>query len=330
MSKSLITTNDYQVRVRNALPTYIKFFQHSVSSVGVGGCIRTVFPKALPDSKIPTFISVEFTNGCNLRCSYCRIHTDQRQTGFMNDDTFDRLIENIKSHGIKRVRVVGNGEATTHPKFNEYIKRLAEVTPYLQLKTNGIIMDDKTIDTILSAPVKQVGISVDSDRAEEMDAIRGKGSFDKVLNGVKALNEARNKRGHKTLININVMMRPSNKDRLKEIHQFWGKYADSTNPTPVLDYTGLLDDVFSFATDPDNSPHCAIMLKDLEVHFDGNVPLCAATRILLGEKEDFSMGNINTDSLNDMWNGEVMSKYRHANRKGTNELREFCIGCPGF
>lgn len=67
--------------------------------------------------------------------------------------------------------------------------------------------------------------------------------------------------------------------------------------------------------------HCARTQRHLVIEFDGNVPICCAIDVT--DKSLPSMGNINSQSLLEVWNGEAMNKYRWF----TQQKRRVLPGC---
>jgi hypothetical protein len=117
--------------------------------------VRTQFPLLYADSSAPVYITVEFTNYCNLRCVYCINQLGLRPRGFMQREVFDNFLEDVRQLGVRWVRVLGNGEATLHPEFSFFIRQIARTVPYVSLLTNGQWKDPrKIVDAMLEVNVK--------------------------------------------------------------------------------------------------------------------------------------------------------------------------------
>jgi sulfatase maturation enzyme AslB (radical SAM superfamily) len=113
-------------RIRYLRNIYWKLVSKGLYKIGVTEMIRTQFPYYLPDTDIPPSLNVEFTNHCQLQCTYCTSPLKLRPTGFMSEDTFENLNDQIVVYNIKRIRVVGNGEPTVHPQFPRMIRQLSK------------------------------------------------------------------------------------------------------------------------------------------------------------------------------------------------------------
>src|SRR5690242_19696298 len=86
--------------------------------------LRSHFTFLLPEYSRPAHLTIELTNNCNLKCPYCTSPMNIRTKGYMSQETFALLVKQIMDFGIHRVRVVGNGEPTLHPKFPTIIREL--------------------------------------------------------------------------------------------------------------------------------------------------------------------------------------------------------------
>ena len=131
----------------------------------------------------------------------------------MREDIFRSVIDGIKRLGVKRVRTVGNGEPTLHPRFAEYITRIADATPYLQFLSNGQWKQPEPIvRTLLDARIPLIEFTVEGMDADSYENSRIGGSFSRLLENIRLLKAERDRRGSKPIINLRLMMRPSHRD----------------------------------------------------------------------------------------------------------------------
>jgi sulfatase maturation enzyme AslB (radical SAM superfamily) len=124
----------------------------SVSALGripVRTQLRSHFPFAFPDGPWPTYLTVEFTNYCNLACTYCTSPLGIRTRGMMDEETFSILVKRIIECDVPRIRVVGNGEPTLHPRFKPMILELGKVSKYLAMVTNAQRLNEELARAIL-------------------------------------------------------------------------------------------------------------------------------------------------------------------------------------
>src|SRR2546423_6980087 len=324
---------DNTKRIARLAYRYRYYQQVGFSAVGripVATMLRSHFTFLMPENSQPAHLTLEFTNYCNLKCPYCTNPLDIRMQGFMTQETFDLLVQQIREFGLKRVRVVGNGESSLHPKFCEMIRELGRACTYLTMVTNGQRLRDNTMRAILEAPVRLLEISADSDEKDGYEHIRIGGKFERLLSNLSRLRELKQELGAPTLVNIRAMIRPSQLPRQAEILKFWSSYADTVIPQYLHDYTqGVFPDAFPHRQDEGLIPRCSLPSKAMIVHYNGTVPLCELSQRQTGMPDGLIVGDIHKTTLKEIWNSPLFRQYREGHRKRDGVLTPICKGCVG-
>ena len=308
---------------------YFKLITDGMYRIGIGNIIRTQFPFLLKEADLPPSINLELTNNCQIKCTYCTSPLKLRARGFMKEETFDRVLDQLRYHKIRRVRLVGNGEPTFHPRFPEYVRRLKEGGMYVELKTSWQFVRDEVIDAVLESNVNVVRISLDSDQKDEYEKLRVGADFEDLVNNLSKLFEAKKIKNSKTLIMITVMIKPSDLEREKEILAFWQKYCDVVSKQYVIDMDTGENDVFHPDIEEAAFPRCSFPFKELKILWNGIVPLCKYSHIQTGDEIGLQLGNIVSADLHELWNHSIMRSYRQGHRKRSPELMPICKGCMG-
>jgi len=85
-----------------------------------------------------TYVYLETTNYCNLKCSFCNREEVIGALQHMPVDKFRDMLERIKHHPIKEGKLMGMGEPMLHPQFDEICKIFKEYFPqaFLIVATN--------------------------------------------------------------------------------------------------------------------------------------------------------------------------------------------------
>jgi MoaA/NifB/PqqE/SkfB family radical SAM enzyme len=287
------------------------------------------FTWLLPESGRPASVTVELTNYCNLQCPYCTSPLGLRERGFMAESTLERFVEQVRGFRIPRVRIVGNGESTLHPKFTSMVKALAKSCRYLQMVTNGQRLTEEIIGAILSAPVRLLEISADSNNKDGYESARQGGNFEKLLSNLALLNRMKREMRAPTLVNIRAMIAPSQRSHQQEILSFWRQHADSAMPQYLLDSSRVAPDVFRHFHNVGLVPRCTYPSRSMMVHWNGRVPLCEASRQQTGIPDGLVVGNICEKSLREIWQSHIFRQYRAGHRTRNANLTPICRGCVG-
>lgn len=126
------------------------------------------------------------THRCNLRCRHC--YQDD-YTAFDGDGAklvLDRFAEVVKAYGCTgRLNLTG-GEPLTHPKLFDILHEARARGMRTGVLTNGTLIGEWEARRLKASGVDYVQVSLDGCEKTH-DRIRGKGSFDRAVNGIIAL-----------------------------------------------------------------------------------------------------------------------------------------------
>lgn len=168
-----------------------------------------------------TFVT-KVVSRCNLNCSYCYMYnledgTWRNQPGVMSEDVTRALAlrvgEHAVRHGVPSVHLILHGGEPLlmgKGRLARWVNLIREtlpdsVTPYFSVQSNGVLVDDQWVDVLAASEVR-IGISVDGPRPYH-DRFRldheGRGSFDRVLHGIRTLqNHARGREIFSTVMAV--------------------------------------------------------------------------------------------------------------------------------
>lgn len=163
-------------------------------------------------------LRISVTDKCNMRCVYCMPTNNTRwfdQDNILGYHEIVRLATILVTFGIGKIRLTG-GEPLVRPKVEDLIAALSKIKgiKVISMTTNGLLLQDKA-KQLRDAGLESINVSLDSfkpDRFRSMGGIEGVG---RVLNSIKAANDA----GLKLKINT-VIIRGWNEDEVVEFARF--------------------------------------------------------------------------------------------------------------
>ncbi|MBI1922003.1 MAG: GTP 3',8-cyclase MoaA [Geobacter sp.] len=139
------------------------------------------------------YLRLSVTDRCNLRCSYCMpadgvpklSHGDM-----LSYEELFRVASESVALGIEKIRLTG-GEPLVRRGIVQFIERLAAIPGLkeLVLTTNGLLLAEMA-QSLRSAGVKRLNISLDSLKPEVFASITRGGDLQKVLDGIAAAGDA--------------------------------------------------------------------------------------------------------------------------------------------
>lgn len=331
-SLNLFDNSNRVARIIYRYSAYKKVFIHALrNGVTAKELLISKFPTIFHDTEIPSVLSLEFTNYCNLKCPYCTSPLDLREKGFMTLEVLNKIVSELKNRKINRIQIVGNGESTLHPQFEYFIKQLTENSRYVSIVTNGQWNKDETAHILLKNNVNLIEFSIDAGGKEGYEASRINGSFKKLIDNLKKINSLKKEYSSKSIILIRVMFRPSQINNREAEINFWKQYADTVMPQYLnkINGTSYENDLFIPEKKSSESyPKCSLPFYHCEIKWNGNVLMCYYSAFQIGQP-GLILGNIKDLSIFDLWNHAILKQYRKAHRTRNNGLMPICKGCPG-
>ncbi len=283
------------------------------------------FPKKRIVSEFPNYLLIEPVSACNLRCVMCfqideTFTKDKNFMGQMDIELFKKTIDEAYEGGTQAITIASRGEPTLHSKLGEMLEYCKGKFFEIKLNTNATRLNEKLIHKILQSDVTDVVFSVDSYTKKEYESIRVRGIFDDVLNNIKIFKEIKEKSypNSKCATRVSgVKFDPNqNQEKFKE---FWEKYVDHVVMVEIENRW----DTYHNSKDIAGTNPCDYLWERMYVWFDGICNPCDADY-----KSELSVGNIQKNSLREIWNGEKFSKLRSMHLDSKRNLCYPCDRCP--
>lgn len=132
---------------------------------------------------------------CNLSCTHCFISCSPENDSFkfLDRETVGRFVSEGVSQGVREFYFTG-GESFLNKEIYDILADTLRVGP-VSVLTNGTTIRDRVAAKLKriadeSIYTLELRVSLDGFNAESNDAIRGAGSFESALKGIKALSDA--------------------------------------------------------------------------------------------------------------------------------------------
>jgi radical SAM protein with 4Fe4S-binding SPASM domain len=141
------------------------------------------------DSGIPEYpfrIFLAVTSRCNLSCLHCFNRGLVLEDPEMSLDEVFSVIDQIAEIKPQQVQLLG-GEPLLRPDFKEIVKYLNKRSLNFSLNTNATLVDFDLAVWLKKHGMRSAVVSFDGSSDSVVDKIRGRGAFEKILRGIKAL-----------------------------------------------------------------------------------------------------------------------------------------------
>lgn len=101
----------------------------------------------------------------------------------------DRVLDELTPNGLQLVDMEG-GETLLYPYFPELLQTIRRKGVYVKFATNGTLLTDFA-ETIVKTGVSSMTVSIDGDRETHNSIRGGKWAYDKIMEGLAAIRDAR-------------------------------------------------------------------------------------------------------------------------------------------
>lgn len=179
----------------------------------------------------PFSITLDLTSACNLSCPYCSAEAGKAHPEELTLDDLVPFVEQAKQ--LKPSPIAMNGGEPLLKK-DMVLYMLEQLSPIkeiaLTIFTNGTLITKDYAQQLYDAGLRICRVSVDGHTEALHDSIRGKGNFEKTIQGIRYLRE----------LGIHVdaiaVISTINYEYLHEIRNFFHHLADSSSVVPVAPY----------------------------------------------------------------------------------------------
>lgn len=201
---------------------------------------------------LPYIIGLKLTNQCNLRCKHCYEWNEQgyhhnlskrEQNQELEIELFQKIMNETKE--VKSNLYLWGGEPLVHSQFDQISHIIEKDNRITAICTNGILIDEKIDDIIRIGKNLELLIAVDGFE-EDNDAMRGKGTFQKVSHNLEQLLQLRKENIFKGKISIHCVL---NGDNLSKTFAFVNYFEQLGVDNVILCYPWYLSMETSLATD---------------------------------------------------------------------------------
>lgn len=277
-----------RIAPRLASSAYLKLQFFTRSHDGDKYCKWFVEQDKVP---MPQVVNIETINRCNSTCSFCtaNVHAEKRPLCKIEDDLYRKVIDELADWGYEgHLTLYGNNEPLLDTTIVEKHKYAREKLPksFIFMSTNGLIL---TIDKI-----KQVKPYIDQ----------------LIIN-----NYANEYKLH---------------DNLKEIYDYVKSHEEEFEDIEIIIQMRYLQEVLTnrAGSAPNKqevkktyTQTCLLPYTDMWITPNGKVGICCCDNF---EVTDF--GDLNTQSVKEIWEGEKLTKLRKTIVVGRQNY-PFCKHC---
>lgn len=264
----------------------------------------------------PFSLAIDPCNLCNFECKFCAIQDSKEklsfQKQFMDLELFKKIIDDISvfSKKLKVLRLSGQGEPLLNPHFAEMVSYAKEkqVAEYIETVTNGSKLNPQLNRELVESGIDRIRISIEEVTEEGYFAMANrKINFKEFIANIKDLHE---KSGSSCEIYIKTVdAAVDTEEKREKFFSTFGDICDKISIEHVIPIWTGYDEIYQdFDIETAEGLHghavkeldvCPFPFYSFVINPDGEVTVCCNDW-----ERKISMGNVTSESVYDIWNGE--------------------------
>lgn len=145
-------------------------------------------------------VLMDLTPRCNIYCTMCLLPLEEEHSkgAEMPEPVFQRIADEVFPRA-KSVSLSCGAEPFMSKRFLPALEMAAaRGVPHIKFVTNGLLMTDQAIESLVDLGINRVMVSIDGATAATYEAIRVGGKFDRLVERLMALKRIKAARGSKT------------------------------------------------------------------------------------------------------------------------------------
>jgi radical SAM protein with 4Fe4S-binding SPASM domain len=238
----------------------------------------------------------------------------------MDMGLYKKIVNEGAKKGLCSIKLQYRGEPLLHPKIDKMV-RYAKKKGILEVmfNTNAVLLNEEMANKLIDAGLDKIICSVDGYTPEVYEKIRVGAKFKLVLDNIKNLQRIKRERAiTKPAVRVQMVDTPWNHDQIDGYIKFWGNIADHVAVEDMNDWSdkSLKEVVVCREFD------CPMVYQRLIVLYDGKVTICCGN--IYGK---LVAGDLNKQSVEEVWKGSVMQKLRRHLADGESHRVQICAEC---
>ncbi|MBN2493609.1 MAG: radical SAM protein [Deltaproteobacteria bacterium] len=269
----------------------------------------------------PRLVAIETTNRCNAKCEFCPNNRMSRDRLVMDDELFEKIIDDCRSFPLGAIEPFLNGEPFVDPRIMDRLLLIRQRLPKtrLRLYTNGYGLTPKRIDGLLGLGVDHLYVSLNTLDPEAYRRIMGL-DLERTLSNLAYLTEPQRK--PRVARKVTFRMTRTDETTLKEQEDFI-EYCRRLGVRSFI--VGLFNYKGAIPSHLPVPPYPCEHITRIDVLSSGIVTLCC-----MDHEGEYAWGDARKDSILDIYNGPVALRYRTLHRQGRRHEADPCGHCNVF
>ncbi|MBI5748796.1 MAG: radical SAM protein [Nitrospinae bacterium] len=271
----------------------------------------------------PISIQVQTQSSCNAKCVFCPYPYTSKITsqGKMEWATFKKIVDEcVEFPNLTNFAPMLQNEPLLDKdicKAISYVKEKSKGRLIVHLSTNAYTIKDELLKDLMSSELDYLAISLNAFYKDTYSALLPGFEFERVMNNIEKIISYNH---GKAIVSVRFLKTKQNEDEISKAVKYWHERGVRTEVITILHNRGGAIDVEDlkpktlgkslreslrqrlFST---FSNCCVLPFRQMYILYNGDVILCGNDWL-----RNPILGNVNKDSLKDIWNGKTAIEIR--------------------
>lgn len=293
--------------------------------------LNNLHSKSICLNNMPTYIWLEPTNHCNLKCIMCpngagKIEIDK---GYMDYHLYREIINDIQTFA-SAITLAVSGESLLHPRFFDMARYATQKGIKVLLNTNATLLNENRARELLKSGIASISFAFDGYNKSMYEQARAGAVFEQTLENITSFLRLKKETHKKSPYTILSMLKlglgtVTDKEKTDFFNRFDG-LIDEIRLREVSTWGDTFNGTedFSYRHNEMIHPPCSRLWSTAVITWNGNVVPC-----IYNANHQYVIGNVRNARLKEIWNSDKMQTLRSAMLDGSylnlSPLCEHCI-----
>ncbi len=270
--------------------------------------------------RFPRTVRIESTDICNANCVTCTREIMTRPKGVMDMALYRKIVDECSHYRVSSIHLHNFGEPLIDKALFEKIRYASAKGMKTRLFSNLSLLDEEKAAMLVRSGLSRIKVSIDGNSRETFEAIRRGLSFDRVVENLEVLIEAKKRLGSRTPeIGLVFVETDENRHEREGFLKKWKGRVDSIDISSYHNWAGGLRD--SDGKDMRALP-CLRIWQTFTILWNGEVALCC-----MDYDGRVKLGNVREDTIYGIFNGPRLNRIREYHLRGAFERIPICLKC---
>ncbi len=298
---------------------------------------RTKLQDVIPLST-PFIINIDPSDKCNFQCKFCPTgdrelmkKTVGRNFGCLDFSLYKKIIDDLQEfeQQIKVIRLYKDGEPLLHPRFADmvaYAKQSPSVDR-VDTTTNATLLRPELSKKIIDAGLDRINISIEGVNAQQYKEFSNATiQYEKLVENIAFFYEHRKQCEMIVKINGDIIS-----EEEKELFlQTFGNITDGIFIESIMDCWPTFEqknvevnqERGIYGQEITEVLTCPYPFYSFSINSNGTASIC-----FLDWHRSLMIGDVNTSSVKDLWQGQAMREYQMMFLRGERKGHPICAEC---